>query len=188
MPRASGHFAFNEGRNSLIERTIFGIQITLSPLKGRHVKKCLVFRVDYVSVIIVSSNCTKRKKHCVVNQPISGMKPTGRSTPKYLYFIAWVYIMTDSTHSALYVGFTRRIAIRMREHRTKRNPKSFTARYAVKKLVYYQGFLSITEAQRAELFIKGKTRAWKKALIEKKNPKWKDLTSELDNDRFRRVR
>jgi putative endonuclease len=67
----------------------------------------------------------------------------------------------------------------MWEHRTKQNIKSFTARYAVNKLVYYQGFLSVTEAQKAEKFIKGKTREWKRTLIAKNNPKWKDLTFEV---------
>ena len=96
--------------------------------------------------------------------------------------------MTDSTHSVLYIGSTINLTNRAWEHQTKRNPKAFTARYAVKKLVYYQGFLSISEARQAELYMKGKTREWKKRLIEKLNPKWKDLSNELEDDRFRKIR
>jgi predicted GIY-YIG superfamily endonuclease len=55
-------------------------------------------------------------------------------------------------------------------------------------LVYYQGFLSISEARQAELYMKGKTREWKKGLIAKQNPKWKDLSKELETDRFRQLR
>lgn len=74
----------------------------------------------------------------------------------------------------------------MWEHKTKRNPTSFTARYSVNKLVYYQGFLSITEAEEAEKFIKGKTRAWKHALITKRNPTWKDLINEVTDNTYLR--
>jgi predicted GIY-YIG superfamily endonuclease len=55
----------------------------------------------------------------------------------------------------------------------------------VNKLVYYQGFLSTSEARNAELYVKGKTRAWKKALIKKPNPKWKDLSADIEDDSFR---
>lgn len=96
-----------------------------------------------------------------------------------MLFVAWVYIMTNSTHSVLYVGFTTDLRTRAWEHRTKQNPRSFTARYSATKLVYYQGFLSIGEAEKAEKFIKGKTRAYKIRLIQKQNSKWKDLAIEL---------
>ncbi|HYC85006.1 MAG TPA: GIY-YIG nuclease family protein, partial [Chryseosolibacter sp.] len=76
-------------------------------------------------------------------------------------------------------GFTTDLVTRIREHSTKRNPDSFTARYGVNQLVYYQGFLSIAEAEQAEKYIKGKTRAWKKALIDRHNSKWKDLSFEV---------
>ena len=94
-------------------------------------------------------------------------------------FIAWVYILTNRTRSVLYTGFTTDLVTRIREHSTKRNPDSFTARYGVNQLVYYQGFLSIAEAEQAEKYIKGKTRAWKKALIDRHNSKWKDLSFEV---------
>lgn len=94
-------------------------------------------------------------------------------------FTAWVYIMTNWSQSVLYAGFTRNLPRRNWQHRTKRNPKSFTAQFTVNRLVYYQGFLSVTEAEKAERYIKGKTRAWKRALVTKHNPKWKDLTDEV---------
>jgi putative endonuclease len=96
-----------------------------------------------------------------------------------MLFIAWVYIMTNRASSVLYVGFSTALPTRVWEHQTKQNPNSFTARYAANKLVYYQGFLSVTEAEKAEKYIKGKKREWKRALITKHNPQWLDLTDEM---------
>jgi putative endonuclease len=94
-------------------------------------------------------------------------------------FVAWVYIMTNRSRSVLYVGFSTNLPTRIWEHQTKRNPNSFTARYCVNRLVYYQGFLSATEAENAEKYIKGKKRDWKNMLVTKHNPEWKDLTFEM---------
>ena len=92
-------------------------------------------------------------------------------------FVAWVYIITNRTHSVLYTGFSNDLPTRIWEHRTKKNPTAFSARFNVNKLVFYQGFLSVSEAEKTEKYIKGKTREWKKALITKHNPKWEDLTN-----------
>jgi putative endonuclease len=96
-----------------------------------------------------------------------------------MHFLAWIYIMTNSTNSVLYTGFTTDLKTRRWEHSSKQNPSAFTARYSTKKLVYFEGFLSINEARAAEKYIKGKTRAWKKALISRNNPGWVDLSSKL---------
>ena len=90
--------------------------------------------------------------------------------------VAWVYIMTNKTHTTLYVGSTVEIFSRMWEHRTKQNPGSFTARYNIRKLVYYRGFHSVKSARSKEKYIKGKSRAWKITLINHMNPGWDDLT------------
>src|SRR5687768_8013365 len=94
-------------------------------------------------------------------------------------FVAWVYIMANQSQSVLYVGFTTDLKRRTWEHSTKQNPTSFSARYNVSRLVYFQGFLSVAEAESAEKYIKGKKREWKLALITKHNPKWKDLRSDI---------
>ena len=89
---------------------------------------------------------------------------------------AWVYMLTNSRHTVVYVGVTNHLATRLWEHKTKQNPTSFTARYNVHKLIYYEGFDSIVEAIAREKFIKGKTRKWKEELIQKMNPEWGDLS------------
>ena len=60
---------------------------------------------------------------------------------------------------------------------TKQNPNCFTARYNIHKLIYYEGFDSIVEAIAREKFIKGKSRKWKEALVQKMNPDWNDLAA-----------
>jgi len=88
---------------------------------------------------------------------------------------AWVYFLTNKRHTVLYVGVTNNLATRPWEHRSKQNPKCFTAQYNIDKLIYYEGFATIVEAIAREKFIKGKSRKWKEALVEKINPDWSDL-------------
>jgi putative endonuclease len=90
---------------------------------------------------------------------------------------AWVYILTNRHHTTLYVGVTNNLPARLYEHRTKQNPKSFTARYNVYKLVYYEGFESIVAAIAREKFIKRKTRKWKEDLIKTMNAGFTDLST-----------
>jgi putative endonuclease len=93
--------------------------------------------------------------------------------------VALIYIITNKYNTTLYVGVTNAITTRIWEHRTKRNRSSFSGRYNLYKLVYYEAFESITDAISREKVIKGKSRAWKEALINSMNPTWDDLTSTL---------
>ena len=87
----------------------------------------------------------------------------------------WVYILTNKNHCELYVRVTHNILTRVWEHRCKWTKSGFTARYNVDKLIYYERFESIVDAIAREKYIKGKTRKWKEALINKVNPHWKEL-------------
>jgi|SRR5215216_4746114 len=93
---------------------------------------------------------------------------------------AWVYIMTNKHNTTFYTGMTNNISTRGWEHRTRRNPKSFTAQYNVDKLVYYEGQETVIDAIAREKFIKGKSRQWKIDLIKKTNPDFKDLYDQID--------
>ena len=92
---------------------------------------------------------------------------------------AWIYILTNTRNTTLYVGVTNNLPTRLWEHRTKRNPRCFTARYNLSSLVYYETFELITEAIKREKYIKGKSRKWKEELIKTMNPVWRDLTDEV---------
>jgi putative endonuclease len=90
---------------------------------------------------------------------------------------AFVYILSNKTRTTLYVGVTTNLPTRMWEHRTQRHPNSFSARYKLFHLIYFERFDLITDAIAREKYIKGKTRKWKENLIATKNPDWVDLDS-----------
>ncbi len=63
----------------------------------------------------------------------------------------------------------------MEEHKHKMNPKSFTARYNINKLVWYENYTDIVEAIAREKQLKAGSRKKKMQLIEEVNPGWADL-------------
>jgi putative endonuclease len=93
---------------------------------------------------------------------------------------AWVYIITNAHHTTLYVGMTSNLNKRIYQHTTKHYPDSFSARYNVSKLVYFEGHETIVKARQRELFMKGKSRKWKEELINSINPEWNDLSDKTD--------
>ena len=90
-----------------------------------------------------------------------------------------VYISTNHPrHTVLYTGVTNNIFERNYQHQTKLNKNSFTAKYNVNKVVYYETYMYIRTAIAREKEIKGWTRVKKIKLIESINPEWKDLVEE----------
>ncbi|RYZ89634.1 MAG: GIY-YIG nuclease family protein [Proteobacteria bacterium] len=91
----------------------------------------------------------------------------------------FVYILTNKYHSVLYTGVTNDLRRRIEEHKEAK-PESFTGKYKVHNLVYWERFSHVEEAIAREKQIKGGSRAKKIALIELVNPEWKDLSENLD--------
>jgi putative endonuclease len=92
----------------------------------------------------------------------------------------YVYIMSNKNNSVLYVGVTNSLARRIYEHKSKLSPyDSFTKKYNVDKLVYYEPFSSSIEAIKREKIIKGGSRQKKINLIESINKNWEDLYNEV---------
>jgi putative endonuclease len=89
---------------------------------------------------------------------------------------AFVYILTNARHTTVYIGITVDIATRVWEHKTKQNPRFFTARYNVNKLVYFEPCESIIAAIAREKTLKGKSRKFKNELIASQNPEWRELS------------
>ena len=87
----------------------------------------------------------------------------------------YVYILFSRRNGTLYTGVTSDLKRRVYEHKTKLHPKSFSAKYDVDKLGYYEEYVSVKEAIEREKQIKGGSRAAKLALIEGMNPRWEDL-------------
>ena len=88
---------------------------------------------------------------------------------------AYVYIMASHKNGTLYIGVTRDLGRRVHQHKNKSNPKSFTSRYAVYRLVYVEEFDLIADAIAYEKKLKGWNRTWKIDLIETTNPSWRDI-------------
>ncbi len=89
-----------------------------------------------------------------------------------------VYILASRYHGTLYVGVTSDLIKRVWEHKSDLID-GFTKRYGVHDLVWYEQHGSMHEAIAREKSIKEWKRAWKIDLIEKNNPQWRDLYSEI---------
>lgn len=89
--------------------------------------------------------------------------------------------MTNKHRTVLYVGVTSNLIKRIQEHKNRVHSKSFTARYNIDSLVYYQGFHRIEEAIAREKQIKAGSRKSKEELINGLNPEWNDLFPDIVN-------
>ena len=90
-----------------------------------------------------------------------------------------VYIMTNKTNTVLYTGVTSNLLKRCYQHKNNARSDSFTSRYKLFKLVYYEGFHRIEQAIAREKQIKAGSREKKEELINQMNPNWKDLYEEV---------
>lgn len=90
-----------------------------------------------------------------------------------------VYIMTNKYDKVLYVGVTSDLVGRVFKHKNKVFPKSFTARYNVNKLVYFEDYYDVYEAIAREKQIKGWLRIKKIELIKTMNPSFEDLYEQI---------
>ena len=86
-----------------------------------------------------------------------------------------VYILSNNTNTTIYIGVTNDLVRRVWEHKNVAVPKSFTAKYNVHKLVYFETVESIKDAIAREKQLKGWNRARKEKLINSINPEWADL-------------
>ena len=91
----------------------------------------------------------------------------------------WVYIMTNHKMGTLYIGSTSNLFLRAEQHRQKIFENSFTAKYGLDKLVYYEPFESLESMVKRERQLKEWSRNWKIKLIVDMNPNWDDLYQEF---------
>ena len=89
-----------------------------------------------------------------------------------------VYLLASGRNGTLYVGVTSDLVKRVCEHKNNVVP-SFTKRYSVHTLVWYELHGTMESAITREKTIKGWTRDWKLKLIEENNPYWRDLYPEV---------
>jgi putative endonuclease len=86
--------------------------------------------------------------------------------------------MTASKSRVIYVGMSNDLARRVREHKEE-GRRSFAKRYNVDRLVWFEEHGRALSAIAREKQIKGWVRARKVALIEAKNPQWRDLSGDF---------
>jgi putative endonuclease len=86
----------------------------------------------------------------------------------------YVYILTNVHNKVLYTGVTSDLVKRVYEHKNNL-VDGFTKKYNVHKLVHFEVLEDMINAITREKQIKGWLRSKKIALIETKNPEWKDL-------------
>ena len=87
----------------------------------------------------------------------------------------YFYIMTNAYNTVLYCGATIDLYKRVLEHKNKIFQNSFTLKYNIEKLVYFESFSIAGDAFEREKQVKAGSRKKKIDLITKMNPDWKDL-------------
>ena len=96
----------------------------------------------------------------------------------------YVYMMTNRSRVVLYTGVTKSLQRRVWFHGNA-SKQSFTKRYKVDRLVYYERFDRARDAISREKEIKGWRREKKNDLVRRLNPKSEDLGEKLFGDRRR---
>ena len=92
----------------------------------------------------------------------------------------YVYITTNPSQDALYVGMTNNLQQRIIEHYLNRGkPETHAGKYYCYNLVFYETFTYVNKAIAKEKEIKKWRREKKEALIGSINPEWNNLNKEI---------
>ncbi len=89
----------------------------------------------------------------------------------------FVYIMASRPGGALYTGRTQNLRSRVEAHRS--GLSQHTAKYNIKRLVWFEQHDEFETSLHRERSIKRWRRGWKFALITKHNPNWHDITAQI---------
>ena len=87
----------------------------------------------------------------------------------------YVYILSNNHKNVIYTGVTNDLIRRVYEHKNHLDKNSFTAKYKVDRLVYFEETSDVKSAIEREKQIKSWNRNRKTSLIMEMNPKWLDL-------------
>jgi putative endonuclease len=89
-----------------------------------------------------------------------------------------VYLLASKQNGTLYTGVTSGLVKRVWEHKNNL-VESFTRKYGVHTLVWYEVHETMETAIQREKAIKNWKREWKIKVIEEMNPEWRDLYPDL---------
>jgi putative endonuclease len=93
----------------------------------------------------------------------------------------YVYIHTNRS-GTLYVGVTNDLRRRLEEHRAGK-AGSFTTRYKLDRLLYFEETNSVTSAIEREKQLKGWNRQRRLRLVQQQNQTWRDLSEDWYDSR-----
>ncbi len=85
------------------------------------------------------------------------------------------YILACHSNTAIHIGATGELAEAVARHRRGLGG-AYTAKYRIRKLVYYEEHETLAEALARERQLERWRRDWKAALIAARNPGWADLS------------
>jgi putative endonuclease len=92
---------------------------------------------------------------------------------------SYLYIVTNEEQTTFYIGVTSNLIKTIYDYKKKlKNNSIISTNFA--KLVYYDGFSDISQAILREKELKSYSKKRKLALINKFNPTWEDLYSQID--------
>ena len=91
----------------------------------------------------------------------------------------YVYILTNKNHTVLYTGITSDLIKRVYEHKNHCDKDSFTSKYKVDRLIYFEETSDVNAAIEREKQIKSWNRKRKDKMIASMNPKWEDLYEKI---------
>lgn len=90
----------------------------------------------------------------------------------------YVYILTNSGNTVLYVGVTNNLERRLYEHKNEL-VDGFSKKYHIHKLLYSETYDEIIPAIEREKQLKHWQREWKLELIKSINPQFRDLSRNM---------
>ena len=91
----------------------------------------------------------------------------------------YIYILTNKNNTTLYIGVTSNLVKRIYQHKNK-FVDSFSKKYNLHKLIYYEIFEDIQEAIKREKQLKNWHRDWKINLIKDFNSNFNDLSDSIN--------
>lgn len=94
----------------------------------------------------------------------------------------FVYFMSNAGNRVIYIGVTSSLTKRVWEHKTGLYPDSFSSKYKLNKLVYWEEYDDIRDAIAREKQLKAGSRKKKVDLIRKENKNWEDLSKDWYED------
>jgi putative endonuclease len=90
-----------------------------------------------------------------------------------------MYILTNKHRTTLYIEITNSLTRRLSQHRNS-DVDGFMKRYRLTRFVWFEYFRNVNDAIACEKKLKGWRRSRKMALIEETNPRWLDLSDDLE--------